>query len=375
MSSNHSSKMGLGDAEVIPCRLCRRPYRRITGSHLYWKHQLETCDYRDRFPNEPFFATENRRALSRSIVRAWERLGRHWTRERVRRAIRDRRARGRELHSKGVKDRSAALYTAGMRIYGSWDLALKDAGVSPGSVRRRKTWTEAELRRALKDASASGTFRKGARFKRHHPALIQAAAYRWGSWSKALRAVGLRPLRPPPVRWTRREVVRRILERHRRGETLLAAEVSLQASALKRAAVRLYGKPWSDVVRELGFQYEGRRRWGPAQIVRELRRLADSGASLRPGHVQQTDRALALAAFRWFGGWRPALEAAGIDPGRAYRRHWTKGELRALFRRLRRSGGLTRRGLRAVSRAGLLQPLSSAKKHWGTLEAALKGLS
>lgn len=366
------SKAGREDSEVVPCRLCRRSYRRITGSHLYWKHHLETSDYRERFPNAPFFAEKNKRELSQSIIRAWERVGRHWTKDRVRQTIRTLKKQHHPLHSLAVKRRRADLYTAAIRLYGSWDSALADAGISPKSVRRKRVWTNEELLEAMRQAAKSGELRAGAFFRRRHSGMVQTATQRWGSWRAALAAAGLQPLRPPPVRWTRPEITRRIRQRAMQGQSLLAAEVHSHAPGLRKAAERLFKKTWPEVIRELGYDYEGRERWSKPKIVEELQRLKRRRIKLNVQTVRRHYLALAQAAVRHFRTWAEALRAARIDPSTIKLRHWTREELRRLFQDLSRTGRLSRHALRGVRRSGYVQPETSALRHWNSLEAALE---
>lgn len=358
------------EADFVLCRLCKRTFHRVTGSHLYWKHHLETGEYRERFPNAPFFSEENKRKLSRSIIRAWERVGRHWTKERVRTTIQSMHRRRQPLHAREIKERHADLYTAAMRLYYSWDQALIDAGQSPESIRHRRVWTGNHVIRAMKEAAVSGEFRAGARFRRHHSGLVQAAVLRWGSWSAALAAAGLRPLRPAPVRWTRKEVVRRIHIRATRGDSLLATEV--HGHALRKAAERFFKKTWPEVVRELGYDYEGRERWSKARIVKDLRRLRRGGLKLNFESVRHRSSALVQAAVRHFKTWPVALQAAGVDPLTLKPRHWTRDELRRLFGRLRQAGRLSLHSLRKIRRRGYVQPATSVRRHWRTLEAAFR---
>lgn len=366
------SKAGREDPEVIPCRLCRRSYRRITGSHLYWKHHLETSDYRERFPNAPFFAEENKRELSQSIIRAWERVGRHWTKERVRQTIRTLQRKHHPLHSLAVKRRRADLYTAAIRLYGSWDFALTDAGVAPGSVRRKRVWTNEKLLEAMRQAARSGELRAGAFFRRRHSGMVQTAVQRWGSWRAALAAAGLPPLRPESVRWTRKVVVQMIRERAERGESLLATEMHSHAPALRSAGEFFFKKGWPDVVRALGYEYTGRKRWSSHTIVQELQRLSRSGQRMNCASVRRLDPALVQAAARRFGAWPVALRAAGIDPSKVVPRHWSREDLRRLFRSLRRSGRLNRMALRRIRRRGYVDPTTSALRYWKSLRTAFE---
>lgn len=361
-------------SDFILCRLCRHPYKRITPTHLYWKHRIDSEEYRDRFPNAPFECSETRGIITQAIIANWERLGRHWTLDRVKRTIEKRRAAGGTLHARAIKKRHPTLYGAAMRIVGSWDGALREAGIDPSSVRRRTAWDEKKIASALREAKESGILRRGGHFRRKHSGLVQAAVKRWGSWTAGQIAAGLSPLRPPPIRWTRQVVRRMIEERVRRGESLLATDVHTHAPALKSAAQELYGRHWSEVVRGLGHVYTGRERWTREKVIHGIRRLRRAPMPLRLTAIRRSNPALAQAAVRHFGTWPRALLAAGIDPSLTTLRHWGREELRRLFLALWRAGRLSRRHLRAVRRRGFYRPDASAAKYWKNLKTAFGDL-
>lgn len=360
------------NSEFLLCRLCRHPYRQITPTHLFWKHRTDCETYADRFPRAPFMAPDTLRHLSESIIANWERLGQHWTKDRVERDIRNLEKRGQRLHARAVKDSRPPLFGAALRLYGSWEGALRAAGLDPRIIRRRMRWDERALLEAIRDAHACGLLRRGASYKATHKNVIQAAAARWGSWRAAQEAAGLEPLRPAQVRWTRREVRKRIAERVRRNQSLLASQVHGHAPGLKRAAERLFKKPWPDLIRSLGFAYDGRQRWSHEKVIRIIRRLRKLGRSLRWKDVRREDPPAAQAAARHFGSWPKALRAAGVDPSTLRARHWSRGELLLLFKRLKRSGGLTRRVLRSVRRSGYVQPANSLSRYWESLAMAIR---
>ena len=289
--------------DFIRCRLCLRPYKRMTPTHLYWKHRIDSQEYRDRFPNAPFECHETRHAITQSIIVNWERQGRHWTRSRVVRMIEKLRAGNDPLHARAIKERHPDLYGAALRIFSSWDEALNDAGLDPAKVRRRTLWDAKSIRKALRKAKATGLLRNGAHFRKSHSGLVQATAKRWGSWTAGQLAAGLTPPRPAPVRWTRSEVRRRIEDTIRRGESILASDVHAHAPALKDAAQRLFGKHWSEVVRHLGHPYHGRERWTPEKVVQQIAKLKRTGTSLRLAAVRRSNLALVQAAARHFGPW------------------------------------------------------------------------
>ncbi len=306
---------GKGDHhEYILCRWCRHAFKAITPSHLRWKHHRSFDAYTERFPSAPLFAPDTLRIIAQSIIANWERLGRHWTGDQVKAAVRTLKASGHPIHALAVKTGKPRLFGAGVRIFGSWSETLREAGVDPASVRRRVPWDEETITKALKEAKRAGLLRKGSQFRKTHSGLIQATAARWGSWSAGLRAAGLSPLRPPTVRWTLQEVRRRIQDRIRTGKSILAAEVHAHAPALKSAAQKLFGKHWSDVVRELGYAYPGRNRWDRERVITELRRIRRAGIPVHLSSVRRTNLALAQAGVRHFGTWPAVLRAARMYP-------------------------------------------------------------
>ncbi|MGB9619947.1 MAG: homing endonuclease associated repeat-containing protein, partial [Armatimonadota bacterium] len=56
-----------------------------------------------------------------------------------------------------------------------------------------------------------------------------------------------------------------------------------------------------------------KRRWSPELIIAEIRRLHSIGSDITQSRVEAIDSKLTSAAVRYFGSWRAAVEAAGID--------------------------------------------------------------
>jgi hypothetical protein len=368
----YGSPLGSDSDEFILCRWCRHAYKVITPTHIFWKHHRSFRVYAERFPSAPLFAPDTVKVMTRSIVANWERLGRHWTKDRVKEKIRQLRLAGHPLHALAIRMHQSKLYGAVLRIFGSWNAALRAAGIDPATVRRYSRWTTRTLIQAMRKAKKSGAFRRGASFRKRHSGLVQAATQRWGTWRAALHAAGLETLHPQSIQWTRPKVIAQIEARAAQGRSLLASEIHSHAPALRRAAEQLFQKDWPDLLRDLGYAYDGRRRWSKSKVVEELKRLQISGRKLNCEAVRRDNLALAQAAVRHFPTWAEALRAAGIDPAATKLRHWRRLELLQLFRTLRRSGNLSRRTLRDIQRPGYVQATSSIPKYWSTLDAALR---
>jgi len=180
-----------------------------------------------------------------------------------------------------------------------WSVVIQDLGYRG----RQIAWTDDLLRREIvrahrfERASLPGVSRN---------AVYQAARERFGSWGKALQAVGLNPTLPLPQRWTKERVLRRIRERARRGESLSWQVVFKAEKGLYRAVRRFFGKPWTSLMRELGHDGGASRfYWTDDRVVKEMRRLR-RGRPLSPG---VTVKKLQQAAWHHFGSWSNAQVA------------------------------------------------------------------
>ncbi|NNN05280.1 MAG: hypothetical protein HKL90_05210 [Elusimicrobia bacterium] len=169
-----------------------------------------------------------------------------WTKEIVVRRIRRRARLGLGLSSKDAARSEPGLVAAAARVMGRpWSVVIQELG-----YRARKTvWTDEALRREILHLHRFGRSRLPGVSRN---AVHIAARKRFGSWWKALRAVGVKPDRPPLQRWTKELALRRIRERASRGESLAWRDVLKSEKGLYRAASRFFGKPWVRLMRDLG---------------------------------------------------------------------------------------------------------------------------
>lgn len=127
-------------------------------------------------------------------------------------------------------------------------------------------------------------------------------------------------------RWSRDVVVREIQHLNEEGKDLTHGEASTNYQRLVSAAVRYFGS-WGAAVAAAGIDYAGIRRksqdarsarvtkWSIDSISAEIRSLVELGESLAAATVRQKHPALFSAAVspRYFGSWRNALTAVGLD--------------------------------------------------------------
>jgi hypothetical protein len=419
-------------AEYVSCRLCRRPYRVITLTHLRHRHRVGVLEYRRKFPDAPVTCLEIRERESISQARRNKALGRHWSRKQVVRAIRARVAAGRYLNLGAVRAGDGSLLEAGLRYFRSWDNALRAARIDPERVRKWTRWSRERMLERILGLKREDVPLSWAAARRRDPKLLKAAVALFGSWTKALQALGHTPVYEH-VGWTKAEVVRRILERRKRGEPLYARSLmvngqgklygaarakfgtwgkALQAAGidpqtvhlrrdwtrenvlsairkacrrrnafgmededpgLVRAARKFYGG-WHEALGAAGVWSPGNRagyRWTRKELLSATRRRARLGRPMGPGDVRKEANDLYMAGRKRFGSWRAVARAAGCS--RAVpppRRAWPREELIRLLKRLGRKGHLLRRNLNQVKRPGFGTPAASIRRIWGTFRAA-----
>ena len=114
--------------------------------------------------------------------------------------------------------------------------------------------------------------------------------------------------------WTRKRLIAEIRRMHRAGECLRFTVVHPR---MRWPANRFFGS-WRAAVEAAGINYDQLllvRRWSPEEIVAAIRKLADGGVPLNRKHIERHHPALAAAARTTFPtSWGKALRAAGFDP-------------------------------------------------------------
>jgi hypothetical protein len=136
----------------------------------------------------------------------------------------------------------------------SWSRFVVSLGVPYPRALKRLDWSRkmviAEIRRLAKGKEPMN--RKAVE-RRVGQALIHQARKYFGSWDAALRAAGIDPLTVRRRRdWTKRDVLDAIRARHRAGRSLLRKDVFREEPRLVKAAARLFPSSWNRAVAAAG---------------------------------------------------------------------------------------------------------------------------
>jgi hypothetical protein len=161
------------------------------------------------------------------------------------------------------------------------------------------------------------------RIRRSHSSLYSAAIHCFGSYRKAIAAAGVdykSVQQLVPGRWNKQTVCRELRRLHREHEPLHHAAAEHQHPALVLAAYRYFGS-YGAAINAAGLQYDRIRvrpmpSWDRKRVLRRLKELHQSDAGLWNRAVRRVEPYLERAARRNFGSYERAAKAVGIPRDR-----------------------------------------------------------
>lgn len=257
-------------------------------------------------------------------------------------------------HRQGVETRQIRhhdlrLHRAATLYFGGWLRALAAAVLEPP----RRQWSKRLVISAIQAWHNSEP--TSPNIQKHDSGLAQAAAKRFGSWRKALRAAGIEP---KPPKWTKQKVIEEIRRCYRPGTSLKIS--TPEHRPLRNAACRCFGS-WHEAMRAAGLK-PYRNKWSKDRVVEELRRRYPMEKNLWMNNPH-----LAEAAQRYFGGRAKALAAAGfVTPQPKTQIRWSEQriihEIRVWQEGLALQGG---------NRTAPIRLYAASQRHFGSWNAAL----
>jgi hypothetical protein len=209
-------------------------------------------EYKRRFDVRRTDCLRTARKRDRHVTATLARQGKLWSRERLRALVRNRLRRGLPVNYEAVARECPCASWEASRLFGGWEGLLKECGLNPGKIVRRRRWTDFSVVSSLRAAHRRREELADAALRKRDPGLHAAAISRFGSWDEALRAAGLDPARLRRYRrWSREGVIGAI--RRFRG-SLRQRAVRVADPSLVVAGRRFFGT-WVRAVRASGRPY------------------------------------------------------------------------------------------------------------------------
>lgn len=237
-----------------------------------------------------------------------------WDRARLVAEIRSRRRQGLPLNANAVPH---GIKRAAARHFGGYGVAIEAAGIRYATIRKTKPYDLKLIIRAIRKRWALGKPLNHKVVKLEDSWLAQGARLRFGSWDGALRAAGFDPKKIRfRKKWSPAEVISRIRSRSQSGQPMNLRAVFFGDSSLYAAACRYFGT-WQKAVNEAALDYEAirlRKVWTMQDVLDSIRRQAALGIPPLKAAMAERESTLPSIARRYFGTWRAAVGAAGLDP-------------------------------------------------------------
>ena len=187
-----------------------------------------------------------------------------------------------------------------------------------------RVWTREKLIDKIRELDSQGVDLSPTAIQKTHSALFSSARSRshFGNWRDAVEAAGLQydDIKRIKQKWSREEILVQIREYHAGGHDLLNPMFKIKHRNLYLAACahRYFGS-WRRAIVAAGLDHEKMREsrvWTKDRILRTIREMAKSGRPLGWAVIEVSCPGVYRAARRKenFGSWQGAVVAAGLPP-------------------------------------------------------------
>ena len=236
-----------------------------------------------------------------------------WSTERVVAEIHQWRDKGEPLYANHVRLNFQELLAASIRYFGSWQVALDQAGISYVDVRKYRKWSKEVIVEEIRDLASKGfdlSFRSMALSQ--HNAMVYAAIRPkyFGNWRTALEAAGLASEEIYRYRsWDEDGILEEIRRLQTEGADLSSKSMDESSNKLIATARRRFGN-WGSALEKAGVRR--RKRWTRENLVEGILELKKQGVKLITPEVKRANPSLFAAACKkhFYGTWKKALRAA-----------------------------------------------------------------
>ena len=226
-----------------------------------------------------------------------------------------------ELEEDMVIMDAKSLHEAACKHFGTWDTALRYAGLGARHLRGvQYSHSREQVVGKLRKLCISG-YSLLAKHNMHRDyKLYRAAMHYFGCWKDALEAAGIDyrniRLKIKPRRHDKQKIIEKLRERHNAGLSVMWRDVCLENRVLALAAKQAFGS-WSKAMVAAGIWAAGRsviynKRWDAQKVITQIQERHRQNRTLIRKVVCKDDPSLVYAAKRYFRQWHAALKAAGI---------------------------------------------------------------
>jgi hypothetical protein len=295
--------------DFVCCRICGDHRRVISGRHLS-KHDTDRETYMQEYdlsPDEliakafrmiqsshPRYQPYTKQGWIAAMQKVYESHGR--------------------VFAKYLQHNYPQLYSQGVWIFGDWDNALRAAGFDPDKMRMQGSWDRQKIIKKLQNMRDRNLPLYARYMLKNHAALFSSSRREFGSWNDALRAAGITKQVPKKQHKSRLGTLRSL-----RDVVETRSKAAIPA-VLRSQAVYYFGSV-RNALAALKTDEKLLSGWSKQKIITTVLRMERAMESMSSWKACCEVPALASAARNYFGSWRNALHAAGVDPDLHTRRY------------------------------------------------------
>lgn len=180
-----------------------------------------------------------------------------------------------------------------------------------------KRWNLEEVLAQIKKLAAKGVPLNSGNIARNYSGLAYAGRKYLGSWEAAVGAAGLDygEIRRKNF-WSKEKIVAQLRALKKAGKPLHVSAAEDLYGGLVGATTVYFGS-WRKAIEAAGFDYtkiKRQKEWSKKAVASEIKRMRREGVNISTTiAVREKYRILHAAAIRYFGSWRLALKAAGLE--------------------------------------------------------------
>jgi hypothetical protein len=192
----HRRRIDGGDGfDFVRCRICGDHRRVISGRHLS-KHDTDRETYMQEYDLSPdeLSAIAFRMMLS-SHSGYYPHTKKGWIA-----AMQKVYEKDGKVFAKYLQHNYPQLYSQGVWIFGDWDEALRAAGFDPDKTRMSQFWDRQKIIKKLRNMRDRNLPLYARYISKNHAALFSSSRREFGSWNNALRAAGITKQAPKKQR-------------------------------------------------------------------------------------------------------------------------------------------------------------------------------
>jgi hypothetical protein len=145
---------------------------------------------------------------------------------------------GGKLFAGDLQDKHAYLYSQGVWFFGDWNSALRAAGFDPEMARMRRFWNNEKIINELRQMRKQNLPLYAKYVMKNHSNLFHGALAIYGSWNKAVKAAGITAI-PRKTRLGLLRVLREAVESRSEISQTLRSEIEHYFGSVRHAKIAL----------------------------------------------------------------------------------------------------------------------------------------